>query len=117
MFKTISPEAIAGMELIPQAIVARPTAHFSKRLNVTFAHEHDDLDDYEVAAFELLGYGPALQFALKHYAGYPADTTTIYLPFEVRDVEHVTHVIQLIAEDFGIQSGWIVWQRANDPTL
>ncbi|HEU0218304.1 MAG TPA: hypothetical protein VFQ90_16745 [Stellaceae bacterium] len=117
MFKPISPESVADIEFIPQAIVSQPPSYFSRRLNVKFAHDHDDFDDYEVAVFEFSGYGDRFPFTLMRYAGYPDDTTTIYLPMAIKELPRITKTIQVIAKDLDIPAGWIVWQRADNPEL
>jgi hypothetical protein len=114
MFKQIPLEELAGTELLPQAIIARPISYFSDTLGIQISKSADDFDEFEGAALRLNG---ELSFALKHYAGYPDETTTIYLPYTIRDVAQITAAIRRIAKELHIASVWIAWQRMDDPNL
>ena len=99
---------------MPQAIISKPTSYFETSLGIKFEKDRDDFDDYDGAAIIIEGY---LQFALKHYVGYPSGTTTIYLPFEIGDVNQVTNAIRHVADELRIDKEWIIWQREDDPDL
>lgn len=114
MFKPVPLTTIAVNDFLPQAIISRPVSHFAKELNIPFSHEHDDFDECDVAAVQIEN-GPI--FALKHYAGYPENTTTIYLPQNFQGVEVVTRLIRMITEHLNIPANWIIWQRADNPDL
>lgn len=114
MFRQLSLESIAGIELVPQAIVARPISYFEKSLGIRFIKNRDDLDEFDGAALLI---NDKLHLALKHYPGYPNDTTTIYLPYEISDLAQITEVIRFVADELHISSAWIVWQRSDDPDL
>lgn len=114
MFKPVPLAELAGHDLIPQAIINRPTSHFASMFKIPFTREHDDLDEYEVAALRI---GDRLVFALKHYAGYPPNTTTIYLPDSITQIGEITQIIGVIADELRISRDWIVWQRVDDPYL
>ena len=106
---------LQGKELVPQAIVDRPLGYFAERFRLDIVRGHDDFDNFEAAAIEVAdGH---LIIELKHYAGYPENTTTIYLPFEIRGLPQVTLWIDLIIRELKIPRGWVSWQRANDPDL
>ncbi len=115
-YRQLSLEAIVGIELVPQAIVARPISYFEKSLGISFVKDRDDLDEFEGAALLI---NDKLHLALKHYPGYPADTTTIYLPYEINDLAQITEIIRLVADELHISSAWIgfplAWQRSDDP--
>jgi hypothetical protein len=102
-------------DLVPQAIIDRPTSYFAKQFQITFTREHDDLDEYKVAALRIGSQG--FVFALKHYQGYPENTTTIYLPASVTSISTISYVIAAITDELRIPRSWIVWQRIDDPEL
>ncbi len=102
-------------DLVPQAIIGRPISYFASQFNILFTREHDDLDEYDVAALRIGSQG--FVFALKHYKGYPKKTTTIYLPASVRSVSTISYVIAAIIDELQIPQSWIVWQRSDDPEL
>ncbi len=114
MFQQIPLEELAGTELLAQAIIARPISYFSDALGIQIAKGVDDFDEFEGAALRLNGNLP---FALKHYAGHPDETTTIYLPYTINDVAQITAIIRRIAEELHIAHIWIAWQRMDNPNL
>ena len=114
MHKSVPFSRVAGREFVPQAIVDRPLSYFADALKLPIVRGHDDFDEFEATAVEL---GDHLLVELKHYAGYPPNTTTIYLPYEVTNVERITELIRFISHELGIKNSWISWQRADDPNL
>ncbi len=114
MLKPVPLTVLEGYEMIPQAIISRPTSYFAVRHSIPFSHEHDDLDEYEVAAVQI---GDGLVFAMKHYQGYPENTTTIYLPDRIKRVTEISYVIEAISRELGISRDLIMWQRSDDPDL
>jgi len=104
---------LSGVDLVPQAIVRRPISFFARKFG-NFVEDHDDLDIYEGAAFNL---DDDLCFAMKRYRGYPADTTTIYLPNEIRTVDEIAAVISRILKELEISQSFLEWQRADGPDL
>lgn len=114
MLTPVSPSDL-GEEMIPQAIIGRPTSHFETALETKFVKGHDDLDEYYIAAFRIESQG--LVFALKHYPGYPENTTTVYLPERIRTLETITYIIGVIAHELRVPREWIIWQRADGPDL
>jgi len=113
MLEPIPRESIAKVDLIPQAILNRPVSFFADRRNIRFFWESDDLDVYESAALRLNG----TPFALRHYRGYPENTTTIYLPREVSNVTDITSMISAIVQALELSRTEICWQRSENPTL
>lgn len=113
MFKPVPLSELSGIEFVPQAIVDRPISYFAEKLNVEITRGHDDFDEYEAAAVQVGDF----IVELKHYAGYPPNTTTIYLPYEIEGLARVTLLIDVVADELGISRSWISWQRSLDPTL
>lgn len=114
MLRPIEIKELGNIELIPQAIIKKPISYFDGRFGIHVVSDHDDLDAYQGAALSLNG---ELPFALKHYSGFPPDTTTIYLSGEFRDVQQITGIIAKILSELGLPSSAIFWQRADNPNL
>jgi hypothetical protein len=114
MLRPIEIGELGGIDLIPQAIIRKPISYFDGRFGIRLVDDHDDQDKYQGAALSLNG---ELRFALKHYAGYPADTTTVYLSREFRDVKEITGIVAKILREFELPSSVLCWQRADDPDL
>ncbi len=112
MLKPISFSELKKHDLVPQAILGKPISYFSPMFKRYVVKEEDDLDSYEGIAFVLNGN---LNFALKHYRGYPKGTTTIYLPSEIRDISKITKIIERIVEELNLSSDTIQWQRRDNP--
>jgi hypothetical protein len=113
MFKPVPLSKLEGQEFVPQAVLDRPTSHFKEALNIPFVRGHDDFDEYEAAAIELNGF----TFELKRYAGYPANSTTIYLPYYVDNLEAIEGFLRAIFAELGVPQNWVSWRRSDDPTL
>ena len=78
MITQIKLDDLGAVNLVPQAVVARPVTYFTNLLGYKFERNRDDLDEYEGAFFRL---GDELPFALIHYRGNPPDRTTRRSPF------------------------------------
>jgi hypothetical protein len=104
---------VAGIDFVPQAILKTPVSYLATALHVRFAREHDDLDEYDGAAFNLNG----LLFALRRYKGHPNDTVTIYLPSNFESVEEITKVLSLIIDELPVSRSDLFWQRSDSPHL
>jgi hypothetical protein len=52
-----------------------------------------------------------------HYTGHPKDTSTIYLPFNIRDVDEISALISRIVSELEISTKMITWQRKDNPEL
>jgi hypothetical protein len=107
-------EMIYMFEFVPQAIVALPIDEIVKQFGWDVEKGHDDLDDYFGAAAWLDGVHP---FTVMHYRGHPEDTSTIYLPFNIREAEKITHLINRIASELKLPAKKITWQRKDNPEL
>jgi len=114
MYHQISLTDLSGTELIPQAIIERSAAVLADYLRIKLDTGHDELDEFEAASLTI-DRGPS--FMLKHYHGYPIDTTAIYLSHEISKLDQISDAIRLIADALRIPNSSIVWQRADDPDL
>jgi hypothetical protein len=104
---------LGAKEFVPQAIVGVNVSYFADRFKSELVKEHDDLDEFLGTAFWLDEWLP---FTVMHYRGHPPDTSTIYLPFEITDVEKITGIVERIASEFKVTDK-VLWQRKNDPEL
>jgi len=104
---------LTDVEFIPQAILSVPMRYFSDRLGLKVEQLHDDLDDYDGAMFS----GASFPVAIRHYAGHPNDTVTLYLPREVQELDRITNIIHSLVEDFGLGEDDIQWERRRNPEL
>jgi hypothetical protein len=101
-------------DMIPHAIIGKSPSSLAEYLKIKLIISRDGLDEFEGAALSI-NRGP--RFALKHYRGYPAETTTIYLPHYIQRLDQISSTIMLIADALHIPKSWIVWERKNDPDL
>jgi hypothetical protein len=106
------PSLLTREEFIPQAIVNKPVERFASPNTHIFA-DADDLDEYEGIGFYLGG----TPFAVMHYKGHPASTSTIYLPHSMSDEKKISSLLRQILAHFKIRSGDIVWHRKDSPSL
>jgi hypothetical protein len=102
-------------DLVPQAVFGVDVFALARRFKSEVVRDHDDFDEYVGLGFWLTDFG--LPFAVKHYAGHPEHTSTVYLPHEIQDVGRIADIIHVIAKDFDISDKQIVWQRKLDPEL
>jgi hypothetical protein len=114
MSKPVALSALAGTEFVPQAIINWPISRFAEQLHVLVNREHDDFDEYEAVAILTDGGVPV---TLKHYAGYPPNTTTIYLPNSFTSLVQISELIATVVGELDVPRSSIVWQRANNPEL
>ena len=100
-----------SVEVVPQAILSLPID------SVVGCHGKliksiDDLDQFEGASFELDGQ---LEIAVRHYAGCPPDTSTIYIDRRIQNVRDITLLIRVILREFEIPETSLEWERADNP--
>jgi hypothetical protein len=107
-------EMIYKFDFVPQATVALPVQQIGKQLGWVIEKGHDDFDEYFGAAAWLDGAEP---FTVLHYKGHPENTSTIYLPLHIREIEEITDVIRRIASELKLPAKKITWQRKDDPDL
>lgn len=105
---------IREYDFVPQAIILEPVFEVAKRFGSDVEEGEDDLDQYLGAAALLDEHWP---FAVMHYRGHPKDTTTLYLPFKVRNIDDVTKIISMIVDALKIPETSIRWQRKDNPEL
>ena len=114
MIRHLETERPGEIDFVPQAVIGRPRSYFEKSLHIKFSRGDDDFDRYEEAAFWL---NNDLPFVLRHYAGHPANTTTLYLPRTYREVDEITSIVGRIINELSIDRDDVIWQRADDPDL
>jgi hypothetical protein len=114
MLRRLPFSEVSKLDLIPQAILSMPLSYFQKQFMVEIVQGQDDLDVFEGAAMLV---DDRLPFALKHYPGYPDDTTTIYLSHELTDIQEITRVIGMIVRELGLPKKAVSWQRSDNPEL
>jgi hypothetical protein len=114
MIRHLGTEHPGEIDFVPQAVIGRSRSYFEKSLRIRFSAGDDDLDRYEEAAFLL---NDDLPFVLRHYAGHPANTTTLYLPRRYQEVDQITSIVGRIIRELSLDRDDVVWQRADDPEL
>jgi hypothetical protein len=102
------------VEFVPQAILRVPMSYFSE-LGYEVVHSYDDLDEFDGTV--IFSTGLKLPVAIRQYSGYPEGTSTIFLPYEIREVGEISDKILSLVEEFRLQQADIVWQRKDDPDL
>jgi hypothetical protein len=100
-------------DFVPQAIIAETVHELAKRCGCDVENGQDDLDAYQGAAAWLDGF----PFALMHYRGHPTDTSTIYLPFDIGDVDTITDIVSRIVSELKVSPKSVTWQRKDNPAL
>ncbi len=98
------------IEWVPVAVIKRPVSFF-EGMGLHFFESHDDLDIYrgtrEIELDDLAGH----EFVLRHYRGYPEDTTAVYLPFEVTDKEVFARLVSYVLRQWRLPRNAISWHR------
>jgi hypothetical protein len=114
MIKPYDLHEVRKRELVPQAILALEIFDLPRLVDSKIVKGDDDFDAYVGAGFWLDG----LEFAIMHYRGHPIGTSTIYLPYEIRDVEKITDIVSKIVSELKLLPGkYVIWQRKDDPHL
>jgi len=106
-------EVVSRYHFVPQDVIREGVVELAKRFGLKVWEGEDDLDTYEGAAAVFDG----LPFTVMHYRGHPENTSTIYLPFEIKDVEVIAKIISSIAAQLKLSPEVIVWQRKDNPEL
>ena len=107
------PGLLEKIELTPQAVISQSVFDLARRFDSPIEKGTDDFDHYYGTAFLLDDHLP---FALMHYEGHPKDTSTIYLPQKIKDLNEITKLIDLITSELQVTTS-ILWQRKDDPDL
>lgn len=114
MLTHLAMEELAERDMRPQAILRRPVSDLASQLREPLFEGADDLDLYQGIALQLNG---ETQFALKHYKGHPAGTTTVYLSSQISEIETITRLVARIADELHLSNQDVLWQRKDDPDL
>lgn len=94
-------------QVIPQAIIWRPLRYFTLQTR----HSEDELDSYEGASFAI---GNDIRFDLRHYAGHPALTVSIYLPLDIDDQKRIAEILDIIIQEMRVPPTAVAWRRGQD---
>jgi hypothetical protein len=106
------PDVLKGSDFIPQAVVRKSLEALAGSDAQVFSGT-DDLDDYRGLGFR---FGD-VAFTIMHYKGHPPETSTIYLPHEMRDLQPIDALLKAILSHFKLRTRDIVWQRKDDLSL
>jgi hypothetical protein len=109
------PLEFQNVDFIPQAIFRGSVEHFARILSSDVTHGSDDLDEFYGLAF--LSESAKVPVAVRHYAGHPEDTVSVYLPREIEDVEDISRMIELLMKEFRLSPADKIWERRDDPGL
>jgi hypothetical protein len=101
-------ELIRDYEFVPQAMIDEPIANLVKRSGLKTEEGLDGFDNYVGVA----GWLDEIPFTVMHYSGHPKNTSTLYLPFEIKDVAKITGIISRLALELKFDQS-ISWQRKD----
>lgn len=104
-----------NMDFIPQAILSVPLSRIAETQELPIEHGVDDLDEFD--GVTLYTEGMAFPVAIRHYAGHPPGTVTLYFPLEVRNLADITQSVALTVHSLNLNSTDILWQRKDNPEL
>jgi hypothetical protein len=104
-----------GIEFVPQAILRVPVSTLAARLGRPVIHAQDDLDEFDGVNF----FSETIQspVAMRHYAGHPDGTVSLYLPRDVTNIGRITDMIGSLVRDFRVAPQDIIWERQDNPDL
>jgi hypothetical protein len=105
--------SVRSIDFVPQAILDVPLSHFSDKFGLEIESSQDDFDEYD-GAYQVVD---DVLMAIRHYAGHPPNTATLYFPSTVKDLETITDLIGAFTQHFGLTSGQLQWQRKDNPDL
>lgn len=95
------------VDVSPQAIFWRSIECYA----VEPERDEDDLDAYLVASFSV---GNQLTFDLRHYAGHPPSTVTVYLPVETQSAAEIDVAINLAIDGLQVPETSVAWRRGEE---
>jgi len=99
-----------GRHFVPQAVVGKAPADIENTHNVKFSRGEDDLYYFEGA---LLRLDDKVDFILKRYDRNEEEgQTTIYLPYEISNIQDIAEIIGSIARELGISRTELLWERS-----
>lgn len=102
-----------AIDFVPQAIWNVPISYFSDTFGLEIEASQDDFDEYD-GAYQVMD---GVLVAIRHYAGHPPNTATLYLPSTVKEVKTITNLIGAFAQHFGLTKTQLRWQRKDNPDL
>jgi len=102
-----------SIDFVPQAIWNVPISFFANNFGLEIESSQDDFDEY-VGAYQVVD---DVLMAIRHYAGHPPNTATLYVPSNVEDLETITNLIGAFTQHFGLTSSQLQWQRKDNPDL
>ena len=100
-----------SVEVIPQAIIGLRIIDVVGNY-ADVRKGKDDLDIFEGASFKLDG---KLEIAVRHYPGYPDNTSTLYIDRRVQDLNEISKLIRTILREFKLTEASLKWERADNP--
>jgi hypothetical protein len=109
----IKPIASLSVEVVPQAIINRAVFDVVGKYSDVMK-DSDDFDHFEGASFKL---NSNLEIAVRHYQGYPENTSTIYIDRKIQKVEEISALIRVILKEFDLPEDALCWERAKNPEL
>jgi hypothetical protein len=103
------------IDFIPQAVFQGSVAHFSKIVGAPVSQSSDDLDTFDGIVFVSKSINQPV--AIRHYAGYPEGTVSVYLPRAVSDVVQITDMVKELAAELRLSASDKIWERKDNPEL
>jgi hypothetical protein len=102
-------------DFIPQAILSVGISYFSESLGFAIEESEDDLDRFVGIAFvdDFLN----TPVAVRHYAGHPAGTVTVYFPKNFDNAELITAAVRHLLNRFKLFQDALYWERQDGPDL
>lgn len=102
--------AADGIHWLPQVVYSRPWQIFLRPPLVPDSR-CDDLDEYDGVNMYLDG----IPMSIKQYKGFPADTVSLYLPWDFREsMELVRACDEKVVKKFRLRDGDTQWARWRD---
>ena len=106
MIKRLGIEKIEGRKLVPVAAIAASKDWFG-RLGIAVESDADDMDDYDIAAFTLVGTSV---FAFMRYHNAPNDDVTLLVEERASSEAAFTGMIRKIAARFDVPPSAFHWK-------
>lgn len=104
--------ALRETDFIPHAIINEGIKKLSARCGARVISAHDDLDRFQGS----LVYVGSTTVALKHYAGHPKGTTTIYFSSDIAGREPIARQLDATLAALRVPANKVRWRRcANSP--
>jgi hypothetical protein len=100
-------QLLRSYEFVPHAIVGQPVTAVARRMGHWTFRGSDDLDVFTGTAFRFHG----MPIAIKHYAGHPASTSTIYIDASVSDRRQIAETIDGVLSALGLPDEDVQWTR------